>query len=90
MGEWKGRKIHDNLLVQFQRMFGFLELTERSAYDPSEFIYAYKQDGKPTNVAIQCDCQEFLASFFDRMENLLAPTSQKNLVQDFFKFNNVK
>lgn len=42
MGEWKGRTIHDNLLVQFQRLFGFLEMTERNAYDAIDFIFAYK------------------------------------------------
>lgn len=64
-------------------------MSDRNAFDPTEFIYAFKQDGQPTNVAIQCDCQEFLTSFFDRIENLLGPTSQKHLVHDFFSFNNV-
>lgn len=32
-------------------------MTDKNAYDPTDFIYAYKDfDGKPTNVAIQCDC----------------------------------
>ena len=42
MGEWKGRQIQDNLLVQFQRLFGFLEMTDRNAYDPTDFIYSFK------------------------------------------------
>ena len=51
-GEWRGRKIHDNLLVQFQRLFGHLELTEKDACDPTDFVYSYKDDGKPTNVGV--------------------------------------
>lgn len=37
-------------------------------------------------MAIQCDCQEFLVSFFDRIETLLKPTTQKHLINDFFSF----
>ena len=42
MSEWKGRKYEDNLLVQFQRMFGFLESSDRNTYDPTDFIYSFK------------------------------------------------
>lgn len=34
-------------------MFGFLELTERQAYDPTEFCFSFKDfDGNPTNTAL--------------------------------------
>ena len=55
--EYKGRMIQDNLLVQVQRLFAFLQTTQRQAYDPTDLTFAYKDfDNLPTNVAIQCDC----------------------------------
>lgn len=50
-------------------MYGFLELSEKQAYDPIEFCFAMKDfEGNPTNTAIQQDAQEFLNIFFDRIE----------------------
>ena len=83
--EYKEMKIDDNMLRQAQKLFGFLELSERQSADPTEFCFAFKDDeGKPTNVTVQCDAQEFINFFFDRMENQLKPTSQKYLMQDIF------
>ena len=77
---YKERKVDDSLLRQFQRLFGFLELSERAEVDPFDFCFAYKDlTGEPTNVAVQCDSQEFLHFFFDRMEDVLRGTSQKYL-----------
>ena len=54
--EYKGLKIDDNLLRQLQKMFGFLELSEKQAYDPLEFCFAFKDfEGNPTNTALQQD-----------------------------------
>jgi hypothetical protein len=37
-------------------MFAFLDLTDRQAYDPASFCFAFKDwDGNPTSVAIQQD-----------------------------------
>ncbi len=57
-------------------MYGSLELSEKQAFDPIEFCFAFKDfDGNPTNTAIQKDAQEFLTIFFDRLEEKLKPTS---------------
>jgi len=49
----KERQVDDNLLRQFQRLFGQLELSERQAADPFDFCFAYKDlTGEPTNVAV--------------------------------------
>ena len=83
---YKERQVDDSLLRQFQRLFGYLELSERAAADPFDFCFAYKDlTGEPTNVGVQCDSQEFLTFFFDRMEDVLKPTSQKYLLQDVFR-----
>jgi len=83
--EYKGLKIDDNLLRQLQKMFGFLEMTDRQAYDPLEFCFSYKDfDGSPTNTAEQKDSNEFLNIFFERLESLLRPTSQRYLLDGVF------
>ena len=83
---YKDRKVDDSLLRQFQRLFGALELSDRGAADPFDFCFAYKDlTGEPTNVGIQMDSNEFLTFFFDRMEDVLRPTSQKYLFQDVFR-----
>ena len=50
---------------QLQILFGYLELTERTAYDPTAFVYSFKTFGEPTNPREQRDAQEFLNEFFD-------------------------
>lgn len=75
----------DNVLHQLQRIFAYLELTERQDYSPSKFCFAFKdQDGKPTNTGIQQDAQEFLNVVFDRIEYMLKQTPQKYLLQSVF------
>eukprot|EP01022_Parablepharisma_sp_SALTPOND_P017473 TRINITY_DN27_c0_g1_i1.p1 TRINITY_DN27_c0_g1~~TRINITY_DN27_c0_g1_i1.p1 ORF type:complete len:1307 (-),score=219.52 TRINITY_DN27_c0_g1_i1:4411-8331(-) len=77
--------VDDNVLHQFQRIFAFLELTERQDYNPSKFCYAFKDfDGMPTNTSVQQDAQEFLNLLFDRLENLLKDTPEKYLLQSVF------
>ena len=50
--EYKEMKIDDNMLRQVQKLFGFLELSERGSADPTEFCFAFKEfDGSPTNVS---------------------------------------
>lgn len=67
-------------------MFGYLDKTERQAYDPTDLVFSYKDyDGKPTNHGIQMDAQEFFGRFIDKVEEALAKTSQKYLVHDIFK-----
>jgi ubiquitin C-terminal hydrolase len=66
-------------------MFANLELSERQAFYPLGFCFAYKDfEGNPTNTALQQDAQEFLNFFFARLEDLLKPTSQKYLLESVF------
>jgi len=66
-------------------MFANLELSERQAFYPLGFCFAYKDfEGNPTNTALQQDAQEFLNFFFGRLEDLLKPTSQKHLLESVF------
>ena len=86
--EYKGDLIDDNLLRQLRRLFGYLELSARQAYDPKPLCFAFKEfDGSPTKIGEQKDSQEFLNIFFDRLETQLKPTSQRHLLKDVFAGN---
>lgn len=66
-------------------MFAGLELSDRSYYNPVDFCCSFKDfEGKPINVRIHQDSQEFLSMLFDRVENLLRNTSMKYLLQSVF------
>ena len=63
--EHRDKTFDDNMFRQLQILFGYLELTERTAYDPTAFVYSFKTFGEPTNPREQRDAQEFLNEFFD-------------------------
>ena len=78
-------EIDDNLIHQLQKMFGFLELSERQAYHPAAFCYSFKDfSGMPTNISLQQDAQEFLGVIFERLETALKDTNYKYLMQGVF------
>jgi len=75
----------EGFLCQLQKMFAFLEASERQAYDPKDFCSTFKDlDGNPVNVKIQQDAHEFLNMAFERMESSLSNTSQRFLVRSVF------
>lgn len=56
--EKDGRLIDDNIVHQLQRLFAFLNNTQRLDYNPQDFCFAWKGvDGQPVNVLIQQDAQ---------------------------------
>ena len=90
--EWFQKKtscaslLDNNLLHQLQHMYGFLELTDKQAYKPAGFCFAYKDySGEPANTSIQQDAQEFINFFLERLDKSLEVTSLKNLVSNTFK-----
>lgn len=78
------RIVDDNFLHQIQRIFGYLEKTNRIDFAPQDFTVAYKPFGESVNVMIQQDVQEFVSMFFDRLEAGLANTPFKRLVHNFY------
>ncbi len=75
----------ENILHQFQRIFAYLELTERQDFSPAKFCFAFKDvEGRPTDISKQQDAQEFLNLIFDRLENHLRATPEKYLLQSIF------
>lgn len=81
----KGADVDENVLHQLQTLFGYLELSEKQAVNPSHFCFALKDfEGQPVNISLQQDAQEFLNMAFDRLENSLKGTRQQHLLQSVF------
>lgn len=78
-------KFDDNTLHQIQRMFTFLDLSEREDYNPEPFCVAFKDwEGQSVNVRVQQDSQEFLNRFLDTIETQIKITPNKYLVNSVF------
>jgi ubiquitin carboxyl-terminal hydrolase 34 len=76
----------DSVMVQIQKIFGFLEGTHRQDHNPAGLCRAYKDiDGNPINVNIQQDAQEFLNFLFDKLETRLKGTAQEKLLDKLFQ-----
>ena len=66
-------------------MMANLELSERNAYNPVDFCYAFKQfDANPVDIKIQADTQEFLNLVFEKLEKSLDKTIWKGIVSGVF------
>ena len=66
-------------------MFGFLDLTDRQDYDPSDFCFSFKDfNGQPVKVSVQQDTQEFLNRIFDKLEFSLKETPFQDILDGFY------
>ena len=75
----------DNLLHQLQKMYTFLNYSEKEAYNPKDFCASFKDfDNAPINPLIQQDSQEFFNNFCDEIENCLKNTKYKYIVDNIF------
>ena len=74
----------DNSLHQLQKLFTFLQISSRNAVNPKDFVYSFKDsDNLPTDINVQCDAQEFLSRFMDKIEFSL--DNAKNKIDSFIK-----
>ncbi|XP_022096710.1 ubiquitin carboxyl-terminal hydrolase 34-like [Acanthaster planci] len=74
---------HASILMELQRMFAFLQDSERKAYNPRSFCKVYTMDKQPLNTGEQKDMTEFFTDLISKMEEM---TPQLNdLVCDLFK-----
>lgn len=77
--------LDDNDFHQLQKLFGFLELSDRQDYDPHEYCFSFKDMfGNPTNVYIQQDPSEFLCDFFSKIEMKLKGTPFEKVSESVF------
>ena len=48
--------IDDKMLKQLQKMFVYMELSDRNDFNPKEFVFSFKDiDGTPTKIGEQKD-----------------------------------
>jgi len=75
----------ESLLFQLMRMFSFLSLSEKQAFDTVNFCRAYKDEtGRPVDVRIQQDAQEFFTILADRLETEMKESRYRYLLNDTF------
>ena len=70
----------DDFLFQLIRLFNYLTFSNKSYYNPKHFVFSFKDSqGNPTNPSVQCDAEEFLTKFMDKLEKALNNTPYKFL-----------
>jgi ubiquitin carboxyl-terminal hydrolase 34 len=85
MVEVEEKVFDDNVFHQLQRMFAFLDKSDRRDYSPIEFCLSYKDfAGQRVDIRVQQDTKEFLDVIFDKLENALKPSPFKNLLFDVY------
>ena len=61
---------YNNILTEMQRMFAFLQESERKAYNPRSFCKVYTMDKQPLNTGEQKDMTEFFTDLISKMEEM--------------------
>ena len=71
----------DNFLFQLIRLFYYLNHSEKGEYNPKDFVFSFKDyDGNPTRIDVQCDAQEFLSRYIEKVEDCLKNDKNKYLL----------
>lgn len=77
--------IEENIVFQLQRIFGFLQESEKAFYNPKDFCSTYRDlAGQPMNVSQQQDVNEFFNIVCQRLEEQLKGTSHAGLLSRYF------
>ncbi|KPM06040.1 ubiquitin specific protease-like protein 2 [Sarcoptes scabiei] len=61
---------HESILKELQKMFIFLQESERKAYNPKNFCKVYTMDHQPLNVCEQKDMTEFFTDLITKLEEM--------------------
>ena len=84
--KYKEEDDNDDLLFQLEKMFYYLNYSQKEHYNPKWFVFSFKDyEGNPTNIHVQCDAQEFLSRFIEKIEEQLRNNSQKYLCNNVFE-----
>ncbi|XP_012941309.1 ubiquitin carboxyl-terminal hydrolase 34 [Aplysia californica] len=59
---------HAAMMMELQRMFAYLQESERRAYNPKSFCKTYMMDRCPLNTGEQKDMQEFFTDIITKLE----------------------
>ncbi|XP_046627893.1 ubiquitin carboxyl-terminal hydrolase 34 [Neodiprion virginianus] len=73
---------HQLTLRELQRMFAYLQESERKAYNPRSFCRVYTMDHAPLNTGEQKDMAEFFIDLVSKLEEMTMDL--KNLVKTLF------
>ena len=75
----------ESFIYQLQLLFAHLQESEKQFYDPSDLCQVYTDyDGQPVNISQQMDVDEFLNVLFEKVEQGLRNTPQKDLLRNCF------
>lgn len=61
---------HSGILREVQKMFAYLQLSIRKAYNPRSFCKTYSMDKQPLNTGEQKDMTEFFTDFVSKIEEM--------------------
>lgn len=71
------------VLLEFQRMMGALDLSIKQAYNPTAWCQVFKDEqGQPVNLFEQQDAHEFFNTLCDRVDEMLQQSGQRKLISD--------
>jgi hypothetical protein len=76
----------DDLMFQLQKMFYYLNFSQKKSFSPDDWVYSYKDETgcKPVDVLQQQDAQFFLMTLSDRLE-VINRKQNPNDETDFLK-----
>ena len=81
----KENPIADNLIYQLQTMYSYLQESQKQFFNPIDFCKANKDyDGKPTDVSVQMDVDEFFNMLCEKVESSLKGTKQEKLLNSIW------
>lgn len=61
---------HESILRELQKMFIFLQESERRSYNPKSFCKVYTMDHQPLNICEQKDMTEFFTDVISKLEEM--------------------
>jgi len=75
----------ENYLYQLQRIFAFLQESQRRFYDPAGFTSTNKDfDGQPMNVLVQMDVDEYFNNLCEKLDTAMKGTSLQKLLYNIW------
>ena len=82
---------NDDFLFQLQKMFYNLKYGLKKYYNPKSFVLSFKDSqGKSPDINEQCDAQEFLLRFIEKIDDALKNTKNKYLCENIFGGNTLQ
>jgi ubiquitin C-terminal hydrolase len=75
----------ESFMYQLKLLFAHLQASEKQFYDPWDLCQVYTDyDGQPVNISQQMDVDEFLNVLFEKVEQGLKNTPQKDMLRNCF------